>query len=240
MDFISDQTVTFIETVQKAKTKEALQSVLEGTLSKLGVKYFTLYEFTGTMEDGVFGNYPPEWGGRYAEKRYEYADPVALKLIRDRKGFQWTGKNFEAEGLLQGDSKHVFHEGNDFGLREGYAYLFSDWTGHSALTSFCADQIEQDPKMLPAMHLISLYMHGKYRELTSKLPSAAEVASITARERECLHWAGLGKTNWEIAKILGVKATTIQTHIENAKRKFNVQNRVALIVQSMKTGVIHL
>ena len=239
MDFISDQTVSFIETVQKAETKEALQKILEGTLSKLGVKYFTLYEFTGSTEEGVLGNYPPEWGGRYAEKRYEYVDPVALKLFRERKGFRWTGKDFETEGLLQGDSKHMFHEGSGFGLREGYAYLISDWTGRSALTSFCADRVERDPKMLPAMHLISLYMHGKYRELASKLPSAAEVASITARERECLRWVGLGKTNWEIAKILDVKETTVQTHIENAKRKLNVQSRVSLVVQSMKTGVIH-
>src|SRR3546814_503497 len=151
MDFISDQTVTFIEAVQKAETKAALHGVVERTLGKLGVKHFTLYEFTGSTEDGVLGNYPPEWGERYAEKRYEYVDPVALKLFRDRKGFRWDGRQLETDGLLQGDSKHVFHEGCDFGLREGYAYLFSDWSGQAALTSFCAEKVEQDPKMLPAM-----------------------------------------------------------------------------------------
>lgn len=240
MDFISDQTVTFIQEIQKAETKAALQGVLEKTLGKLGVRYFTLYEFTGSTEEGVLGNYPPEWGGRYAEKRYEYLDPVAIKLFRERKGFRWNGKDFDSEGLLSGGSREVFHEGNDFGLREGYAYLFSDMSGRSALTSFCAEKIDHHPKMLPAMHLISLYLHGKFKELTANLPSSAEIAKVTARERECLHWAGRGKTNWEIAKILDVKATTVQTHIENAKRKFNVQSRVELVVRSMQTGVIHL
>lgn len=240
MNFISDQTVTFIQEVQRAESKAELQGVIEKTLGKLGVKHFTLYEFTGSTEVGVLGNYPSEWGGRYAEKRYEYLDPVALKLFRDRKGFCWTGKELANEGFLNGGSRDVFHEGSDFGLREGYAYLFSDMSGRSALTSFCSDKVEHDPKMLPAMHLISLYLHGKFKELTTNLPTAAEAAKITARERECLHWAGLGKTNWEIAKILGVKATTVQTHIENAKRKLNVQSRVELVVRSMQTGVIHL
>jgi LuxR family quorum sensing-dependent transcriptional regulator len=240
MDFISDQTVSFIEDIQKTETKTALQGVLEKTLGKLGVKHFTLYEFTGSTEVGVLGNYPTEWGGRYAEKRYEYLDPVALKLFRERKGFRWSAKDLDAEGFLDGGSGKVFHEGSDFGLREGYAYLFSDMSGRSALTSFCAEKIERDPKMLPAMHLISLYLHGKFKELTADLPSSTEVARITARERECLRWAGLGKTNWEIAKILGVKETTIQSHVENAKRKLNVQTRVELVVRSMQTGVIHL
>jgi DNA-binding CsgD family transcriptional regulator len=240
MDFISDQTVTFIEAVQQAETKEDLQKVLERTLRKLGVRYFTLYEFTGSTEEGVLGNYPIEWGERYARKRYEYTDPVALKLFRERKGFHWSGEKFSSEGLLRGESREVFHEGSDFGLREGYAYLFSDLTGHSALTSFCADRMERDPKMLPAMHLISLYMHAKFKELTAQIEPAADVSSLTPRERECLRWAGLGKTNWEIAVILNIKETTVLTHIENAKRKLNVQSKMQAVIRSMKTGVIHL
>lgn len=240
MDFISDQTVTFIEAIQNVSNKDGLQETVNNTLEKLGVKYFTLYEFTGSTEKGVLGNYPRDWGERYAERRYEYADPVALKLLRERKGFKWDESLFRAEGLLKNESKHVFHEGGDFGLREGYAYLFMDWTGQAALTSFCSEKIEQDPKMLPAMHLISIYMHGKFKELSSNLPTPSQVAAITGRERECLHWAGNGKTNWEIAQILQIKETTVQTHIESAKRKLNVQSRVSLVVTSMKTGVIHL
>lgn len=240
MDFISDQTVTFIEAVQRASTKDELRSVLEDTLVKLGIRYFTLYEFTGSTEEGVLGNYPAEWGGRYAEKRYEYLDPVALKLFRERKGFRWDDKLFQSEGMLKGGSGHVFHEGSDFGLKEGYAYLISDHCGHSALTSFCADRVERNPKMLPAMHLISLYMHGKYKELDVRGEEPTDAPNLTPRERECLRWAALGKTSWEISKILNVKETTIQTHIENAKRKFNVPSKMQAVVRSLQCGAIHL
>jgi len=240
MDFISDQTVSFIEAVQKASTKNELKGVVERTLAKLGVRYFTLYEFTGSTEEGVLGNYPAEWGGQYAEKRYEYVDPVALKLFRDRKGFFWDGKRFSDEGMLKGESGQVFHEGGEFGLREGYAYLISDLCGNTALTSFCADQVEHHPKMLPAMHLISLYMHGRYKEISRTNPQPDETPMLTPRERECLRWASLGKTNWEISKILNVKETTIQTHIENAKRKFNVSSKMQAVIRSLQCGAIHL
>jgi LuxR family transcriptional regulator, activator of conjugal transfer of Ti plasmids len=240
MDFISDQTVTFIESVQKATTTEELKRILEGTLATLGVRYFTLYEFTGSTEEGVLGNYPEEWGERYAEKRYEYLDPVALKLFRERQGFFWDCKRFEAEGKLKGGSKDVFHEGSDFGLREGYAYLISDHFGQTALTSFCSDRIERDPKMLSAMHLISLYMHGKYKALATAAAVPQDAPHLTPRERECLRWAGHGKTNWEIAKILDVKETTVETHIQNAKRKFNVSSKMLAVIRSVQSGVLHL
>lgn len=240
MDFISDQTASFIEAIHKAANKDELKGVVERTLGNLGVNHFTLYEFTGSTEEGVLGNYPTEWGGLYAEKRYEYVDPVALKLFRDRQGFYWDNKRFSEEGMLKGQSGQVFHEGGEFGLREGYAYLISDLSGHLALTSFCADQVDHHPKMLPAMHLISLYMHGKYKEICRADPLPQEMPLLTSRERECLRWASLGKTNWEISKILNVKETTVQTHIENAKRKFNVTSKMQAVIRSIQCGVIHL
>ncbi|RAV63287.1 LuxR family transcriptional regulator, partial [Aerococcus urinae] len=96
------------------------------------------------------------------------------------------------------------------------------------------------PKMLPAMHLISIYMHGKFKELDSKRVEPTDANLLTPRERECLRWAGLGKTNWEIARILDVKQSTVQTHIENSKRKLNVQSKMQAVIRSLKTGAIHL
>lgn len=87
--FISDATANFIEAVQAIETTDALLQLMQVTLKSFGVRYFTLYEFTGSTEKGALGNYPTEWGARYAERRYEYRDPVAQKLFRDRQGIFW-------------------------------------------------------------------------------------------------------------------------------------------------------
>ena len=55
-----------------------------------------------------------------------------------------------------------------------------------------------------------------------------EKFSLTAREAEVTHWASLGKTNQDIAGILGISPHTIRTHLQRIFQKMFVENRAAL------------
>jgi len=48
---------------------------------------------------------------------------------------------------------------------------------------------------------------------------------ISSREIEVMLWVGSGKTNPEIADILGVSVNTIKNHVHNAISKLGVENR---------------
>lgn len=235
--FISDATASFIEAVQAVETTDALLQLMQKTLKSFGVRYFTLYEFTGSTEKGALGNYPPEWGARYAERRYEYRDPVAQKLFHDRHGIFWDERALREQGVLRGQSARVFHEGATFGLQQGYAHLICDLQGFSALTSFCSDRVERDPKMLPAMHLISLYMYSKYKQLTV-CPPQSGVPYLTPRQRECLQWVAAGKSEWDIAAIMNIGQSTVHSHIESAKRTLGVASRVQAVMVAHRFGLI--
>lgn len=50
---------------------------------------------------------------------------------------------------------------------------------------------------------------------------------ITQREREVWFWVHEGKTNEEIAGILGIGLTTVKTHVKQLLRKLGVENRTA-------------
>ncbi|HAF15740.1 MAG TPA: hypothetical protein DCK99_19015 [Blastocatellia bacterium] len=52
---------------------------------------------------------------------------------------------------------------------------------------------------------------------------------LTPREREVLFWVGRGKSNAEIAAILGIKAATVGKHLERIYPKLGVENRTAAI-----------
>lgn len=235
--FISDETASFIEAIQRVQTTDALLELMQKTLKRFGVEYFTLYEFTGSTEKGALGNYPNEWGERYAERRYEYRDPVARKLFEERRGFFWDAKQLQEAGKLGGKNGRVFHEGADFGLQEGYAYLIHDLHGFSALTSFCSPRVERNPKMLPAMHLISIYMYAKYKELTVQAPPM-DVPYLTPRQRECLQWVAAGKSDWDMAAIMNIGQSTVHTHIESAKRTLGVSTRVQAVMLAYRFGLI--
>ena len=61
---------------------------------------------------------------------------------------------------------------------------------------------------------------------------------LTKREIECLYWASLGKTSWEIGSILGFTERTANFHIGNACSKMNVRTRQAAIAVALQAGYL--
>src|SRR5439155_21443848 len=52
---------------------------------------------------------------------------------------------------------------------------------------------------------------------------------LTPRECDVLHWLARGKSNAEIAAILGLKPDTVSKHLERIYPKLGVENRAAAI-----------
>jgi DNA-binding CsgD family transcriptional regulator len=51
--------------------------------------------------------------------------------------------------------------------------------------------------------------------------------ALTPREREVLRWVAAGKSDKQIAAILGASVRTVQKHLENTYVKLGVENRTA-------------
>ncbi len=56
---------------------------------------------------------------------------------------------------------------------------------------------------------------------------------LTEREREILALVAVGKTNGEIATILGISARTVQKHLEHVFQKLGVETRTAAAVRAL-------
>ena len=67
--------------------------------------------------------------------------------------------------------------------------------------------------------------------------SAEAFASLqlTPREAEVLFWLSRGKSNHDIAIILGAKTRTICKHVEHIFGKLNVENRTTATVIALET-----
>jgi two-component system, NarL family, response regulator NreC len=61
---------------------------------------------------------------------------------------------------------------------------------------------------------------------------------LTAREREVLHLLAEGKSNKEVASILGLSLYTIETHRSNLLQKLNLKGTAELILYAVRKGVI--
>jgi DNA-binding CsgD family transcriptional regulator len=65
-----------------------------------------------------------------------------------------------------------------------------------------------------------------------------ESVRLTERERECLIWAALGKTDEDIATILGISRWTVVAHFQSAKFKLKSLNRTGAVAAALRIGAI--
>lgn len=57
----------------------------------------------------------------------------------------------------------------------------------------------------------------------------AEDAEFTEREHEILHWVKVGKSNYEIGKILSISPNTVKTHLKRIFTKLEVSTRAQAV-----------
>lgn len=65
-------------------------------------------------------------------------------------------------------------------------------------------------------------------------PGMLEVLGLTPREAEVLFWVARGKTNDEIATVLGIGLTTVKKHLESTYAKLGVENRTAAAAMALE------
>jgi LuxR family quorum-sensing system transcriptional regulator CciR len=51
-------------------------------------------------------------------------------------------------------------------------------------------------------------------------------------------WAARGKSDWEIARILGLSEETVTQYLKRARQRYGVSSRTMLAVRTLFDGVI--
>ena len=101
-----------------------------------------------------------------------------------------------------------------------------DSRGPISAVTFAADErrpafqhcIEQNRSVL---QLMAMYFHAHARRRLS-ITGVIDGVALSPRELECLEWAALGKSAWEIGRLLNISRRTAAFHLDNAKMKFSV------------------
>jgi DNA-binding CsgD family transcriptional regulator len=171
------------------------------------------------------------------ERGYTAVNPIMRKVIRTRTAFLWN--TLEPEGYLEPKrSRLVLSEAAEFGLRDGFACPIVHTNGNTVIVTFAAERLDDDPRLVPSLHLIALYFHKRFKELQG-LDQGAAVPDLTRQEENCLALASGGKTDWEISEILSISESTVRTYIERAKQKFGVTTKIQAVVEAKRHLLIH-
>jgi DNA-binding CsgD family transcriptional regulator len=93
--------------------------------------------------------------------------------------------------------------------------------------------------------LASLHYYRKIRighvmavPMTCRLARARPDGCLTAREKDVLRWLSAGKTDRDIAAILGISPRTVHKHLQRIYEKLGVETRTAAVARVLSRQAI--
>jgi LuxR family quorum sensing-dependent transcriptional regulator len=179
------------------------------------------------------GSWPDGWTRRYASQEYFFVDPVVARLNASTAPFRWS----ESHPAANTGGRQMVREATEFGMQEGLAVPIHGPGGVVAAVTIGSDQYDLSPRDERALHMASLYLHGRMVALRAEAPSPT-LRKLTPRERECLKWIASGKTDWEISQILNISEQTVHGYVQNALTKLNARTRAQAVALAMLSAQI--
>lgn len=119
------------------------------------------------------------------------------------------------------------------GFKKVYASGCNDVYGHYLTYMYLTDPVvNSDLEIKSLLSIILPILHsilGQVRRNKRKRQKKVAHGLLTTREIEILEWVKKGKTNPEIARILGVTFPTVKNHIQKIMIKLRVNNRAEAV-----------
>ena len=107
-----------------------------------------------------------------------------------------------------------------------------------------------DEDLLPALHTVvagkpffspavAAVLVEDYMRTLQKRGLSDSYDLLTERERETLHLLAEGRSNKEVAAMLNVGLSTVETHRANLMQKLNLHNTAEIVLYAVRKGLIH-
>ncbi len=176
------------------------------------------------------------WSDVYGRRGHARNDPAVHMLIHQTRPFTW------AEALAARDTPAARHVMEDCwtvtGSREGFVVPVRETDGALLTAAFSGESLDLSAEARPALHLAGYYFATRGRELVDGIGLAGP-CPLTERQRECLRWVMAGKSDFEIAMIIGRSPRTVHNHVEAAKTILGVGKRNVAAFDAWRRGWLH-
>ncbi len=230
----------FVEKANRATDTKELHSLLEGTVRELGFDYFALVHHVNIYQaksDAVFiFDFPDNWVELINRRGYFIDDPVHIACQKSAVPFTW--EDVPQLVSLTPKQREVFDAPKLAGISSSFIVPIHI-PGESTASCTFAMRLGRDfPRTsFPAAQYVSCFAFEAARRVSQRIAVKKGRAShnavspkLTRRQLDCVVLAGRGKSDRDIAQILGISNQTVHQHMEDAKRKYDVATRIQLIV----------
>jgi LuxR family quorum sensing-dependent transcriptional regulator len=231
----------FIDEIAGMTDQQSVITRLDQEFAKFG---FTAWVITGLPTPGggrieemmLLNGWNPAWSNHYFKHNLVKDDPVGAFCFKSIGPFEWREAPYDP--VRWPEAKQLMNAAADVGMRHGFCVPIHTPAGFQAVVSVAGEHVDLSPYAKRALHLMALYAHDKAVAVVR--PHESRRRLLTKREREILSWTAVGKTAWEISRILGISEATVVDHLRAAAIKLETPNKVATVVAALRRGEIAL
>lgn len=231
----------FSDQSQGLSTVAELECLLEAASREIGFKYFALVHHVDLQAPPggaiKIDNYPTSWYETLVSRKYYVDDPIHTVSQMTATGFKWSDVGQYID--LTTRQTEILKQAQKEGLQDGYSipiHIPGDYSG-SCSFGIHTGQVIRDEN-LPIAQFLASSAFESARQLRGSLNSRVlsldkQKIKLTDRQLDCIVLLGQGKTDWEIATILGISSETVRKHFEAAKNRLSVVSRQQVLVRAL-------
>lgn len=231
----------FRDTLDTVATQIELFRQLEGIAKELGFEYVAILHSTSLFRRSPmlirYDNYPHGWERRLVARGGRIIDPILTVARRRVSGFLWADVLVQAK--LTSHQLSILDEGSRRGIRQGITVPVNVPGEPEGSVNFATRRTAHIP---PDRILIADAVGRIAFDAARRIMGIAGLSGLTPhvgnRVRECIYWIAHGKTDQDIADILGISLETVRTYVKSAFRLFNVITRGQLVHEALRLGII--
>jgi LuxR family quorum-sensing system transcriptional regulator CciR len=219
-----------------------LASLLSDAVAALGFDYVALLHHVRPEASAAprwksqVIDYPDAWRAMIRARGYLAQDPVLAACDRSTTGFLWS--ELPQRYTLNERQNEIMQTAFDCGLAEGFTVPLSVPGEVLGSCSFGLAPGRPLPRAsLPAAQYVGCFAFEAARRIQAEADAGPPVDAcgprLTQRQFDCLILAAQGKSNRDIAQLLGISSDTVHQHLEAAKRRYDVASRTQLVVRAL-------
>jgi LuxR family quorum-sensing system transcriptional regulator CciR len=213
-----------------------LRALLSDASAELGFRWFALLHHAslrGADKPYIrIDNYPKAWAAEFIGSGLYRHDPVHRASRRASRGFEW--RELGKLTNLGRREKSILKRSRCFGLGEGMTVPVNvpgEPGGSCSFAVRCGDELPR--QRLQCAELIGVHAFAAARRLLGRA-SLTPPPHLSRRELQCLRLAAAGKTDFEIARILGISRETARQYGKRARAAYDVVTRTQLVVLGLR------
>lgn len=217
-----------------------LRALLDDVTRELGFSRFALLHHANLASPRPghirIDTYPDGWEQELAAHGLLGADPVHHACARTNVGFAW----FELPSLVSIGStgREMFERARRFDIGDGFS-VPANVPGEPAGSCSFAVGVGVD---LPLERLLCAEQIGAHAFRAARrlhnYPATARCPHLSRRERQCVRLVAAGKTDWEIAAILGISVETAHQYVKRARQAYDVVSRAQLVACVLRDALV--